>query len=226
MVRVALRESFGMGDLGRLGLAFLLLMALVTAAGCAVSQKDAGVPAAVEESPASAVGKRLASITDAFGEEFHATNERVLADHPDLKLLGARTTSSFRPDHAGSWAYLYVSLQEQYCYVLFPDTEGDELAPYADYEITEEQWETIPDVEDIVVSADEAFDAVMGAVPADTPLETCQAYLLFFISNYDGATMKPMTWYLDFNLSGSGERAAESFSYAVDAQTGDASVVV
>lgn len=226
MVRVALREGFEMRDLGRLGLVFLLPIALATAAGCTAPQGDAGVSATAEESLAPAVGERLGSITDAFGEEFRATNERVLADHPDLKLLGTRTTSSFRPDHAGSWAYLYVSLEEQYCYVLFPDTEDDELAPYADYAITEEQWEAIPGVEDVTVSADEAFDTVAGAVPADTPLETCQAYLLLFISNYDGATMKPMTWYLDFNLSGSGELVAESFSYAVDAQTGDASVVV
>lgn len=141
---------------------------------------------------------------------------KVQESAPDAVLVAVRLSHDATPGTPAdelSWMYLFGSKEGNSTYTVFPGEDGPLAAAYGSYPLTEEEWAAIPDVSEITIDADAAYQAVIDQY-ADrvNDSDTCSAYLMTYIAEDADPTMDAMKWFFDFGFEDEPSNESDSAS--------------
>ena len=168
----------------------------------------------------------------AINEELEQIDAAVLEEKSDdARLVAIRTVFELEPGDTARWQYVYVSRDQvrEYTARFKKDEMVVDSVPQA-ASLLASEMESIPDVSEIALDADAAYDKALEALEPGDEVKTLDAYLFTYVSDGSIEKVDAMTWYFVFNGTPPEQTEKEeyedvaptaSYAIAVNAVTGD-----
>lgn len=190
----------------------LAAVALAAACGCSAS--------GVDGADGSALGTPYAQALD-----------KMRAYAPDAKLVAVRTSAPIGSAGDVEWMYLFATQKEMGLYSVFSAGEQSSVGVVDDEAYADEVFEGIPDVGEVAVDSDAAYELARATLPEGFGDTLCNAYLMLSSLEGDDSSEGAMEWVFEFEPADeaegeAGEDRQETVTHvcAVDARTGNVAV--
>lgn len=188
------------------------LVAAALLAGCSGGDTSEREPAPLERTKAEVTAKSSLEIA----------RSAVATAMPDAKLLVVQTGEPATASDDPSWSYLFGSPSSGKTYLVFVSGETiTDAAEYGDSDLTEEDWEQVPELTDWKIDSDAAYRKAVEAAGVTDPQMTYMMGMQTYYPDEDAAAQEAtaFTWYVYFD-----PLSEESIAVAVNARTGEAVV--
>lgn len=194
--RTLLRKSLFLVVVAALCLTAALWLAELTSCGSESSQPQ---QAAVENTATL----EASDAAEALGQSYTVAYTEMVKEVPDAKLLGAQTTSTVFADGSPQWMYLFGSKDTKEAYTVFmgAPVEGSEtptatVAGYGPFDVSDEEWESIPNLtSDAVLATPGSAWALRAAEAAyGKTIGSYTISLLTYVPADTEGNYEPMQW--------------------------------
>ncbi len=142
-------------------------------------------------------------LTAALGQSYTVAYTEMAKEVPDAKLLGVQTTSTVFADGSPQWMYLFGSKDTKEAYTVFmgAPVEGSEtptatVAGYGPFDVSDEEWESIPNLTgDAVLATPGSAWALRAAEAAyGKTIGSYTISLLTYVPADTEGNYEPMQW--------------------------------
>lgn len=160
------------------------------------------------EQPQQAVAENTATLeasdaAEALGYDYTVAYAEMTKKVPDAKLLGVQTTSTVFSDGSPQWMYLFGSKDTKEAYTVFmgAPAEGSEtptatVAGYGPFDITDEEWEAIPNLtgEAVLATPGSAWALRAAETAYGRTIGSYTVSLLTYVPAGAEGNYEPMQW--------------------------------